>query len=189
MADVLVVNKVDSAPPENTERVLGNIRSVRPGVPVVLGELEVTADRPDLITGKRVVVVEDGPTLTHGGMRTGAGTVAAKRHGAAQIVDVRPYAVGAIAEAFGDFPHLEGEVPAMGYSPKQIRDLEATLNAAAADAVIDATPVDLSRLMRLDKPLVDVTYAFRERGRELPPILERFEAERLRKDAVVRPAR
>jgi predicted GTPase len=174
MADVLVVNKVDSAPPENTARILASVRALRPDVPVLLGELEVTADRPDLIRGRRVVIVEDGPTLTHGGMSMGAGTVAAKRYGAAAVADARPHAVGAIAEAFRQFPHLEGEVPAMGYSEKQVGDLEATLNAVPADAVLDATPVSLSRLIRIDKPLVDVTYEFKERGEELPRILERF---------------
>lgn len=180
MADVLVVSKVDSAPPENVEAVLQNVRRLRPNTPVVLGELEVAVDHPDLITGKRVVIVEDGPTLTHGGMKTGAGTVAARRHGAAAVVDARPHGVGALAEVFREFPHLDGEVPAMGYGPRQIADLEATLNAVPADAVLDATPVALSRLIRVNKPLVQVTYDFRERGAELPHILERFARERLR---------
>jgi predicted GTPase len=179
MADVLVVSKVDSAPPENVETLLATVRAVRPGVPVVMAELEVVADRPDLVAGKRVVIVEDGPTLTHGGMKTGAGTVAARRYGAAQVVDARPYAVGAIADAFREFPHLEGEVPAMGYGPQQIRDLEATLNAVPAEAVVDATPAALTRLIKVDKPLVQVTYEFKERGAELPRILERFEKVRL----------
>jgi predicted GTPase len=184
MADVLVVNKVDSAPPANVEAILASVRSARPGVPVLLGEMEVSVDRPERIRGKRVVIVEDGPTLTHGGMKTGAGTVAAKRYGA-QVVDARPYAVGALADAFREFPHLEGEVPAMGYSPRQIADLETTLNAVPADAVIDATPVDLSRLISTTKPLVDVTYEFKERGGQLSRILERFERERLKKGAAV----
>jgi predicted GTPase len=180
MADVLVVSKVDSAPPENVEAVLRNARRLRPDVPVVMGELEVTVDRPDLIAGKRVAIVEDGPTLTHGGMKTGAGTVAAQRYGAAGVVDARPHGVGALAEVFREFPHLDGEVPAMGYGPRQVADLEATLNAVPADAVLDATPVALSRLLRVNKPLVQVAYEFRERGGELPHILERFERERLR---------
>jgi predicted GTPase len=179
MADVLVVSKVDSAPPENVEALLATVRAVRPGVPIVMAELDVVADRPDLVAGKRVVIVEDGPTLTHGGMKTGAGTVAARRYGAAQVVDARPYAVGAIADAFRKFGHLEGEVPAMGYGPQQIADLEATLKAVPADAVLDATPASLTRLIEVDKPLVQVTYEFEERGAELPGILERFEKERL----------
>ena len=179
MADVLVVSKVDSAPPENVDAILASVRAARPGVPVLMAELDVVADRPDLVAGKRVVIVEDGPTLTHGGMKTGAGTVAARRYGAAQVVDARPYAVGAIADAFRAFRHLEGEVPAMGYSPQQIADLEATLNAVPAEAVIDATPAALTHLIKLNKPLVQVSYEFKERGAELPRILERFEKERL----------
>ena len=177
MADVLVVSKVDSAPPENVERLRAACRAERPGVPVILAELEVTADDPGQLAGKRAVVVEDGPTLTHGGMKTGAGTVAALRHGAT-IVDARPYAVGAIAEAYGAYPHLEGEVPAMGYGAAQVRDLEATLNATPADVVVDATPAALTRLVKLEKPVVGVGYEFKERGSELPRILERFEKER-----------
>jgi predicted GTPase len=123
--------------------------------------------------------VEDGPTLTHGGMAIGAGTVAARRYGAAAIVDARPYAVGLLADTFREFPHLAGEVPAMGYSQQQVRDLEATLTRVPADVVIDATPVNLARLLTLDKPIVDVTYEFRERGSQLASILERFEKERL----------
>jgi predicted GTPase len=184
MADVLVVNKVDSASEPDIDRVMTNVRHVRPGVPTLMGELAVTADRPDLVKGKRVVIVEDGPTLTHGGMKTGAGTVAAARYGASATVDARPYASGAIADMFREFPHLQGEVPAMGYSAQQIRDLESTLRRTPADAVLDATPVDLSRLIKLDKPIVDVRYEFKERGNLLPGILEKFEREHIKKAAV-----
>jgi predicted GTPase len=179
MADVLVLSKVDSAPPENVDAVLKSARAVRPGVPILLAELDVRVDHPELVSGKRVVIVEDGPTLTHGGMKTGAGTVAARRYGAKEIVDARPYAVGAIAAAFHEFPHLEGEVPAMGYSPRQIRDLAATLNAVPADVVLDATPAALTRLLTVGKPLVQVSYEFKERGAGLVAILERFETQRL----------
>jgi predicted GTPase len=180
MADVLVVSKVDSAPAGNVERVVASARAAQPEAPVLLAALEVTVDDPQGIGGKRVVVVEDGPTLTHGGMAFGAGTVAARRYGAAEVVDARPFAVGAVAEAFRAFPHLQGEVPAIGYDERQVADLEATLNAVPADVVLDATPVTLRRLMRLDKPIVEVSYRFAERGGELPGILERFERERLR---------
>jgi predicted GTPase len=175
MANVLVVSKVDSAPPAGVDQVVATARSVRPEAAVVLSELEVSADRPDLVRGRRVVIVEDGPTLTHGEMAVGAGTIAARRYGAAAIVDARPYAVGSIAGTFQEFPHLRGEVPAMGYSPDQVRDLERTLRRVPADTVIDATPVDLARLLTLDTPLVDVSYEFKERGSELPAILDRFE--------------
>jgi predicted GTPase len=183
LADVLVVSKVDSAPPASVDQVLANARAVRPGVPVLLGELAVSTDQPGLIAGKRVVLVEDGPTLTHGGMRIGAGTVAAQRFGAGEVVDARPYAVGTIAETFREFAHLEGEIPAMGYSPEQLRDLEATLCRVPADAVIDATPVNLARLLALNKPIVDVRYEFQERGNALPSILERFERDFLTREA------
>ena len=179
MADVLVISKVDSAPPANVEALLATVRAVRPDVPVVMAELDVVADRPELVAGKRVVIVEDGPTLTHGGMKTGAGTVAARRYGASQVVDARPHAVGAIADTFREFPHLEGEVPAMGYSPQQIRDLQETLRATPADVILDATPAALTRLIEVDKPLVQVSYEFKERGSVLPRILEQFEKERL----------
>jgi predicted GTPase len=179
MADVLVVSKVDSAPAENVERVIANARRTRPEAPVLLAALEVGVDEPLRIAGRRVVVVEDGPTLTHGGMAFGAGTVAARRYGAAEVVDARPFAVGAVAEAFRSFPHLQGEVPAVGYGERQVADLEATLNAVPADVVLDATPVALRRLLRLDKPIVEVSYRFEERGAELPKILERFEREGL----------
>jgi predicted GTPase len=174
-----VVSKVDSAPAENVERVIANARRTRPEAPVLLAALEVGVDEPLRIAGRRVVVVEDGPTLTHGGMAFGAGTVAARRYGAAEVVDARPFAVGAVAEAFRSFPHLQGEVPAVGYGERQVADLEATLNAVPADVVLDATPVALRRLLRLDKPIVEVSYRFEERGAELPKILERFEREGL----------
>ena len=179
MADVLVVTKVDSAPPASLEAILANARAVRPLAPLVLADLEVTADRPELIRGRRVVVVEDGPTLTHGGMAAGAGAVAAARFAAAEMLDARPYAVGSLAETFRAFPHLTHAIPAMGYSPAQVRDLEVTLRALPADVVIDATPANLSRLLTLDRPMVDVRYEFHERGQVLVGLLEQFERERL----------
>ena len=175
-ADVLVVSKVDSADPSNVERVVATASAVRPGIPVVMGELYVTTEAPSLLMGKRVVIVEDGPTLTHGGMAIGAGTVAARRYEAAEIVDARPHAVGSIADVFREFPHLAGEIPAMGYSAQQIKDLEATLERVPADVVVDATPVDLGRLLHISKTIVDVSYSFRERGSHLEEILCAFEA-------------
>jgi predicted GTPase len=121
-----------------------------------------------------VVVVGDGPTLTHGGLATGAGTIAAYRYGATTVVDAGPYAVGSIAETFREFPHLRQEVPAMGYNLEQVADLEATLNRTDAESVVDATPVVLSRLMTLNKPIVNVTYGFRERGDGLTEIIDEF---------------
>jgi predicted GTPase len=179
MADVVVVNKVDSAPPENVARVLAHAEQVRPGAPVVQGMLELRVDRPDALRGARIVIVGDGPTLTHGGLATGAGSVAARRFEAGPVVDARPFAVGSIAETFRDFPHLGPEVPAMGYSPQQVRDLEETLRRTPADLVLDATPAVLSRRLQPGKPIVNVEYEFAERGGVLPPLLERFQHQHL----------
>ena len=132
MADVIVINKVDSAPPENVAELLARAAALRPDVPVVQGTLELRIDAPDAIRGARVVIVGDGPTLTHGGMTTGAGSVAATRFGAGQVVDARPFAVGTLADTFASYPHLGQEVPAMGYSKEQIRDLEETLRRTPA---------------------------------------------------------
>jgi predicted GTPase len=174
MADVIVVNKVDSAPSENVEELIARAAAMRPGVPCIQGVLELEVAEPEAIHGARVVIVGDGPTLTHGGMATGAGSVAAHRFGAAEIIDARPFAVGSLAETFDHFPHLGPEVPAMGYSEDQIRDLEETLRRVPADIVLDATPAALSRRIHLDKPIINVEYHFAERGNELPEILERF---------------
>ena len=174
LADIVVVNKVDSAPPDNVKQLVATARAVRPAAPVVLGELAITVDRPESIAGRRVVIVEDGPTLTHGGMKTGAGTLAAGRLGAT-IVDARPYASGSIADTFREFPHLAGEVPAMGYSPAQLADLAATLQRVPADTVLDATPANLARLIAVDKPIAAVDYEFQERGSRLPDLLAAFE--------------
>jgi predicted GTPase len=179
MAGVLVISKVDSAPPENVEALLTTIHAVRPGVPVMLADLEVSCADHHLIEGQRVVLVEDGPTLTHGGMAVGAGTIAARRYGAAELVDARPYAVGSVAEIMQAFPHLQGEVPALGYGPQQLADLEETLRRVPADTVIDATPADLSRLLRLNKPIANVRYEFRPRGSKLETVLELFEMKEL----------
>src|SRR4029079_2995005 len=123
---------------------------------------------------RRVVLVGDGPTLTHGGMPTGAGTLAAERFGAAQVVDPRPYLTNSLAATFRQFAHLEYEIPAMGYSPAQVADLEATLARIRADVIVDATAVNLARLIQANKPIVDVGYEFQERGDHLPGILEMF---------------
>lgn len=174
MADAIVINKVDSARVENVEACRRNASAARPEAPILEGTLAVRAATPDAIRGARVVIVGDGPTLTHGGMARGAGSVAAHRHGAAEVVDAGPYAVGSIAETFAQFPHLGPEVPAMGYSENQIRDLEATLRNVPADVVLDATPANLARRIRIETPIVQVEYEFEERGAELPGILEKF---------------
>jgi predicted GTPase len=174
MADVVVVNKVDTAPAENVELLLARAAAIRPEAPLVQGMLELRTEQPAAIRDARVVIVGDGPTLTHGGMPGGAGRVAARRFGAGQIIDARPYAVGTLADTFRQFPHLQDEIPAMGYSDQQIRDLEATLARTPADILIDATPADLARRIHVDQPIVNVDYEFAERGDILSPVLEDF---------------
>lgn len=164
MADVVIVNKIDSAKKLDIRQVIENVKSVNPRAKIILAKSPVTVDKPELIKGKSVLVVEDGPTLTHGGMPYGAGTVAAKRYGC-KIVDARKYAVGSIKDIYKKYTHLARELPAMGYSKNQIKELEKTINSAKCDAVIDATPVTLPRLMKINKPVVQVNYELEEVGK------------------------
>ncbi len=164
MADVVVVNKVDSAAPEDVERVLADIAAVNPRAKVIRAESPVTLDAGAPLTGRRVLVVEDGPTLTHGGMAFGAGTVAARQAGAAEIVDPRPFAVGSIRETFARYPHIGPVLPAMGYDDEQLRELEATIDAAECDVVVTGTPFDLGRLISTRHPLRHARYEIREIG-------------------------
>ncbi len=177
LADVVVINKTDTAPPEGIETVRHNIHEVNPGAIVVEAASPISVDNPEPIRGSSVLVIEDGPTLTHGGMKYGAGVVAARRYGAAEIVDPRPYAVGSIAETFAEYPETGPVLPAMGYSDQQIRELEATIQATPADRVIVATPIDLGRLIQIDKPAHRVRYELEVIGQPtLEEILrERFE--------------
>lgn len=175
MADVVVINKIDSAQSEDVKTVEDNIEKMNPRAKVILADSVITVSNPRMVKGKRVLVVEDGPTLTHGGMRYGAGTVAAMRYGAAEIVDARKHAVGSIRETYLEYPHLEKVLPAMGYSLKQMRELEATINAADCDSVIVGTPVDLGKLLQIDKPAVRVRYELKEKGPlTIEKVLERF---------------
>jgi predicted GTPase len=162
MADVVVINKIDSATPEAIEAVKASIASVNPRAEVVTARSDLTLVG-EAIAGKRVVAVEDGPTLTHGGMAYGAGVVAAKRFGAT-LVDPRPAAVGSIAAVLDRYPHLEALVPAMGYGKAQIADLQATLDAVDADLVLSATPIDLTRVLTLQKPITRVRYELAQVG-------------------------
>jgi len=155
MADAIVINKVDSASPEQLETLRANIAAVNPRAIVLPARSELKTDGD--LAGRRVAVVEDGPTLTHGGMTYGAGIVAARREGAIPV-DPRPYAVGSIADVLAKYPALEALVPAMGYSDEQVAELRATLDAIPADAVLAATPIDLGRVMELAKPVVRVRY-------------------------------
>ncbi|MBI5876309.1 MAG: GTPase [Chloroflexi bacterium] len=165
MADVVVVNKVDAARPEDVNAVYDSIRRVNPAATVIAAASPVSVDDPAGIAGRRVLVVEDGPTLTHGGMAYGAGVVAARRFGAAEIVDPRPWAVGSIAATYAQYPATGAVLPAMGYGADQVRDLEATIDAASVDLVLIATPIDLRRLITIRKPCQRVGYELQEIGR------------------------
>ncbi|MGM0572233.1 MAG: cyclic 2,3-diphosphoglycerate synthase [Bacteroidota bacterium] len=164
MADVAVINKIDSAHPEGVQAVRDNIAMINPSAIVVDGASPLKVDKPELLKGKRVLVVEDGPTLTHGHMKIGAGTVAAKKYGATELVDPRPYAVGRIQETFQIYPNIGTLLPAMGYGDQQIKDLEATIRNTDCDAVVIGTPIDLSRVVNIDKPVVKVEYELQEIG-------------------------
>ncbi len=165
MANIVVINKMDSAGPEGIQTVRENIARVNPSAFVIDGASPLTVDKPELIRGKRVLVVEDGPTLTHGHMTIGAGTVAAQKFGAAELVDPRPYAVGRLQETFRIYPGIGTLLPAMGYGEKQISDLEATIRGTECDTVVIGTPIDLSRVLRIDKPVVKVQYELQEIGK------------------------
>jgi len=175
LADVVVVTKVDTATAENVELVLGNIAEMNPKAQIIRAALPITVDNPDIIKGKSVLVVEDGPTLTHGGMQFGAGTIAAKLFGAREIVDPRPYAVNSIAETFAKYPSTGILLPAMGYGTEQIRDLEATINRVPVDTVIIGTPIDLRRILQIKKPSTRVQYSLEEQGNpDLRVVLDKF---------------
>jgi predicted GTPase len=162
-ADILVVNKVNSASSENMAQVVETVRAMNPTAALVLASSAVSVASPDEIRGRRVLVVEDGPTLTHGGMRTGAGAETARLFGAADIVNPQPYAVGELIAVLASWPHLGPILPAVGYFPQQLADLEATMNAVPADLILSATPIDLGGLVSLNKPLVRVLYDLEER--------------------------
>ncbi|MCK5833618.1 GTPase [bacterium] len=165
LADMIILNKVDTADLEGILEVRENAMQVNPNALTVEAASPITVDDPEMIEGKRVLVVEDGPTLTHGGMKYGAGVMAAMRCGAAEIIDPRPFAVGTIAETFKKYPEVGELLPAMGYSPKQVKDLEATIAASDAEVVIIGTPIDLRRIVKIDKPSVRVNYDLQIIGR------------------------
>ncbi|MFH1748125.1 MAG: cyclic 2,3-diphosphoglycerate synthase [Planctomycetota bacterium] len=162
MADVIVVNKMSTAEAADIEVVLKNIAEVNPGATVIKANSPVTVERPELLKGKRVLVVEDGPTLTHGEMKYGAGHVAARQCGAAAIVDPRPVAVGSIKETFAKYTHVSEVLPAMGYGDKQMQELQETINAVDCDAVVIGTPIDLGRMLKINKPATRVLYELEE---------------------------
>ena len=164
MADVVVINKVDSADPKNVEIVKKNIKSINPNAVIIDANSKLSIDKPELVKDKRVLVVEDGPTLTHGEMKIGAGSVAAERFGAASMIDPRPWAVGKIKETFAIYPNIGTLLPAMGYGKEQLADLEKTIAATECEAVVIATPIDLQRIVKIDKPCVKIGYDLDEIG-------------------------
>ncbi len=164
MADVVVINKIDTANEDNTNLVRANVRNANPNAVLVEAASPIFVQDPDAIRGKRVLVVEDGPTLTHGGMSYGAGVIAARRFGASQIIDPRPYAVGSIKRTYEAYPRTGAVLPAMGYGEQQIRELEETINETPADLVLIATPIDLRRLIDIQHPTDRVRYELQEIG-------------------------
>ena len=174
-ASVLVVNKIDSAPVNGIQQVMRNIAEINPTATVIQARSKISVDKPELVRGQRVLVIEDGPTLTHGEMAYGSGTIAAQRYGAAEIVDPRPFARGSLIQTFARFPWVGKALPAMGYSDAQLQDLAATIKAAACDIIIVATPVDLARLIALPKPFCRVRYDLEEIGHpDLAEIVSSF---------------
>jgi predicted GTPase len=174
-AHVVVINKIDSAGPEGIEAVRRSIHELNPRAVVVDAASPLTVEGAEAIRGKRVLAVEDGPTLTHGEMKYGAGVLAAIRHGAAEIVDPRPYTVGTLSTTFQKYPGIGTLLPAMGYGQEQVRDLEATIARTPCDLVLIATPIDLRRVLKLDKPALRVGYELQEIGKpDLADVLARF---------------
>jgi predicted GTPase len=187
-AQVVVINKVDTAPPEGVQTVRANVLRHNPTATIIEAACQVSVADPERVKGQRVLVVEDGPTLTHGEMAYGAGVVAARQFGAAGLVDPRPYALGSIQETFLRFPHLHSLLPAMGYSDAQCQELQETINRTPCDLVLVATPVDLARLLHLNKPSLRVNYEIEERsqpglGEILAEFVEECELPRQRKIA------
>jgi predicted GTPase len=162
--DVLVLTKMDTASQEQVHVVRANIRQFNPKASVLETAMPITVDHPHLIKGKWVLVIEDGPTLTHGGMSFGAGVLAAKQQGAGELVDPRAYAVGTIRQVFLQYPHIGSLLPAMGYGATQVRELEETINRVPCDVVLVATPVDLGRIVSIKQPTCRVTYCLEEQG-------------------------
>ncbi len=175
MADVVIINKIDTAEPEYIEQVRRTTRVVNPRAIIIDAASPLFVDDPAAIRGKRVLVIEDGPTLTHGEMEIGAGWIAAEKYGAAEIIDPRPHAVGSIKTTFEKYPHLSEILPAMGYSDKQVKELEKTIDAADAEVVVIGTPIDLGNVVKINKPSVRVRYELQEIGKPtLDDVFKKF---------------
>jgi predicted GTPase len=175
LADVVIINKIDSADSRSVDQLRANIRSVNNRAVTVDAASPISVDHPEQITGKRALVIEDGPTLTHGEMKFGAGVVAAHKYGASEIIDPRPYTAGTITETFKQYPGIGVLLPAMGYGDEQVKDLQATINKVPCDVVIIGTPIDLTRVVQIKKPTVRVKYELQEIGQpDLKTVLEGF---------------
>jgi predicted GTPase len=166
LADVILINKINSASAKQINTIVENAAIYNPRAKIIKAESVVNADNPSLIKGKRVLVIEDGPTLTHGEMNIGAGTVAAMQFGAKEIIDPRPFAIGSLKEVFSNYPLIGNVLPAMGYSDKQMEELRQTINAAECDTVVIGTPIDLSRYIKIDKPFVRISYELGDEAKE-----------------------
>ena len=174
MADIVIINKVNVAPKENVEKIVENVRRINPKAHIIKASSEIYVDKPELIKGRKVVVVEDGPTVTHGELGFGAGYIAAKKYGA-EIVDPRPYAVGLIKKIYEIYRHLKEVVPTVGYNPQQLKDLEKTLNNIPAESVILGTPSRIDTVININKPIINVRYELVERNNPtLKEIVESF---------------
>jgi len=174
-ADVIIINKVNTARKEDVKKVKKNIREVNPDAKVIEAVSEIRVDNPDMIKDKRVLIIEDGPTVTHGEMNYGAGYFAAIKYGAKEIIDPRPFAVGSILETFRRYPHLSKVLPAMGYGKRQIEELEQTINRCDADLIVSGTPIDLNRILNVDKPIVRVRYGVdSETEKKIDEVIEAF---------------
>ncbi|HPE41346.1 MAG TPA: hypothetical protein PLI77_09705, partial [Bacteroidales bacterium] len=175
MADVIVINKIDSASLADINTVRANLAKINPKAIQVDAASVLTVDKPELIKGKRVLVVEDGPTLTHGEMKIGAGTVAAMKYGATELIDPRPYTVGSLTTTFENYPNIGTLLPAMGYGEAQMKDLEKTIANTPCDAVVIGTPIDLPRFVNIKQPVVKIGYELQEIGTPtLETILQDF---------------
>ncbi len=172
--DVLIINKIDSAKLENVKIVLKNIKQYNPTALVIKAKSTIVVDKPEIIKGHKALVIEDGPTLTHGGMTFGAGTIAAKKYGAT-IIAAEKFAVGSIRAVYREYTHLKNILPAMGYNKKQIKELEQTINRTKCDIVVNGSPVNLSRILKINKPVVNVSYYLEEIGpNKLETVIEKF---------------
>jgi len=175
MADVIIINKIDTANANDINIVRENIEKVNPNAQVIEAASPISVKEPQMIKGKRVLVIEDGPTLTHGGMGFGAGFVAARKFGARTIVDTEPFAVGSIKQTYEKYPHLNKVLPAMGYGKSQMKELEQTINSIDCDVVLSGTPIDITRVIKPNKPIIRVKYELQEIGQpNLKTVLEVF---------------